>query len=218
MYEAVVVRHRPTGMRLHLTTVSPTGRDIVRCSIFALGLVALGNMYQSINYYIFKPAARPAPQTTHDLMVTVMARIDAYQPSATIITFLFWGLVGLGVLALCQGLAHALRRVSYLQFASSRYGRHLHTQPLSRWAFWKQWIITAIGSFMAFTTALFIFSFFVLCIVPVGIVYTRIFIYSPTPFNLVYALMGVVMTFIGLVLTTIGVRLIIARRRLIRLA
>lgn len=205
-------------MKLHLSSVSPTGRDIVRCSIFALGLVAIGNLYQSVNYYIFKPANQPAPQTTHDLIVAVMARIDAYQPSPTIITFLFWALVGVVVLALIQGLVHALRRVSYLQFASSRYGRHLHARPLSRWAFWKQWFITAVGSFMALTTALFIFSFFALCIVPVGVVYTRIFLFSPTPFNLVYALMGLTMMFIGLVLTTIGIRLIIARRRLIRLS
>lgn len=218
MYRADVVRHRATGMKLHLNSVSPTGRDIVRCSIFALALVALGNLYQSVNYYIFKPDAKPAPQTTHDLIVAVMGRIDAYQPSTTIITFLFWALVGLVVMALCQGLVHALRRISYLQFASSRYGRHLHAKPLTRLAFWKQWFITAMGSFMAFTTALFIFSFFALCIVPVGVIYTRIFLYSPTPFNLVYALMGISMMFIGLVLATVGVRLIIARRRLIRLS
>ena len=79
-------------MKLHLNTVTPTGRDIVRSSIFALGLVAAGNMYQLINYYIFQPAARPAPQSTHDLIIAVMARIDAYQPSKTILNVLILGI------------------------------------------------------------------------------------------------------------------------------
>ena len=96
--------------------------------------------------------------------------------------------------------------------------RFSQPRPIAKLAFWKQWILTSIGSFMALATALFIFSFFVLCIVPVGVVYTRVFMISPTPFNLVYALMGVCLTFMGLVLSFVGIRLIASRRRLLRLS
>ncbi len=205
-------------MKLHLQSVTPTTRDVVYCSVFALVIAVIGNAYQVINYYVFRPDGTPAPQTTHDLIVAVMAKIDTFQPSAAIVTFIFWALVGLGVMAIFQGLVHVLRRVAHLQVASSRYYRHNRPKPLTRAAFWKQWAFTAIGSFLAFCTALFIFSFFVLCIVPVGIIYTRIFFFFPTPFNLFYALMGLCMMFIGLLLTVVGIRLIISRRRILRLA
>jgi hypothetical protein len=204
-------------MKLHLHSVTPTSHDIVLSSIFALCVVILGNLYQALNYYIFRPAERPTPQSTHDLLVAVVNRMDTYQPTRGIVTFLFWALIGLGVLAFYQGLSHTLRRISYIQYLGAL--KHGHKpNPLRRLAFWKQLVLTSMGSFMALITALFIFSFFALCIAPVGIVYTRVFMFAPSPFNLVYALMGVSLTFIGLLLASIGVRLIIARRRLIRLA
>jgi hypothetical protein len=205
-------------MKLHLNSVTPTNQDIVRSSIFALCVVVAGNLYQLLNYYIFRPENRPTPQSTHDLLVAVAGRVDTYQPTRGVVTFLFWSLIGLANLALCQGLLHTLRRINHLRRLSMQQRRHKQPLPISQLAFWKQWLLTSLGSFMAFATAAFLFLFFALCIVPVGVVYTRIFMFSPTPFNVVYALMGICLTFIGLVLTSIGVRLIIARRRLIRLA
>jgi hypothetical protein len=204
-------------MKIHLSSIAPTHQDIVRSSVFALCLVALGNMYQVINYYIFQPAGKPAPQSTHDLLVTIVAKTDAYQPTQTVVTFLFWALMGLILLAVMQGGMHTLNRVAYLKRASAHAKRTRQPRKRVYMVLGKQLVLTSLSSFMALSTALFIFAFFVLCIVPVGVVYTRIFLFSPTPFNLVYALMGLCLTFIGLVLATVGVRLIAARRRLIRL-
>jgi len=205
-------------MKLHLSSVAPTHQDIVRSSIFAFCLVALGNLYQVINYYIFRPAGKPAPQSTHELLIAIVAKTDTYQPTKTVVTFLFWAVIGLGVLALMQGLSHTLRRIALLRKASAHAKRTRQSRMRLYVVIWKQMLLTSVGSFMALTIALFIFAFFVLCIVPVGVVYTRVFLFTPTPFNLVYALMGLSLAFIGIVLATIAVRLIAARRRLIRLA
>jgi len=205
-------------MKLHLNSVTPSHQDIAVSSIVALCVVILGNAYQGLNYYIFRPANRPTPQTTHDLLIAVLGRVDTYQPTQTIVTFLFWGIVGLAIVALWQGLAHTLRRIRYISYISAQGKYRSQPRPISLKVFWKHVICSSIGTFIALSTALFIFSFFVLCIAPVGVVYARVFMYAPTPFNLVYAMMGICLTFIGLVLAAIGVRLIFARRRLIRLA
>lgn len=205
-------------MKIHLSSISPTHHDIVRSGIFAFCLVALGNAYQVINYYVFRPAGKPAPQSTHELLVAVLSRTDAYQPTQTVVTFLFWAIIGLFLLAVLQGIAHTHRRVYHLKRASMRARQAQKPRMKVYVTLCKHVLLTSLSSFMALSTALFIFAFFVLCIVPVGVVYTRVFLFTPTPFNMVYALMGLSLTFIGIVLATIAVRLIAARRRLIRLA
>lgn len=204
-------------MRLHLGSVTPTHQDIVRSSVFALCLIALANLYQGINYYIFKPAGKPAPASTHDLLVTLLSRTDTYQPTETLVTFLFWALIGLGLLAILQGCLHTGRRLSHLKRISDHAKRARQSRLRLYATVGKQLFLTTLSSFMALTAALFIFAFFGLCIVPVGVLYTRVFLFSPTPFNLVYGLMGLCLTFIGLMLATVAVRLVAARRRLIRL-
>jgi hypothetical protein len=203
-------------MKLHLKSISPTPYDVALCSFLTLLVTLVGNAYQVFTYYVLRPSDVEIHLNTHEAIAAMLARIDSFRPSAAIITFLFWAFVGLLVLAALQGVHHALRRVSYLRRISSK--RYIHPPSFTRSAFWKQWALTSVGSFVAFCVALFLVCFFVLCIVPVGIMYTRVFLFFPSVFNIFYGLMGLTLLFIGLILLFVAARLVHRRRRLIRLA
>ena len=186
------------------------------CSLLSLILTIAGNSIHVYNQYLSNWVGTANRSDARHVAFALTSRIDAWQPSTDIITLLFWAGVGVVIVAFYQGLAHTTRRIIYLQRMSSRRLRKQH--PWATAVFWKQWALTAIGSFVALGSALFIFCMFVLCIMPIGIVYTRVFVAGPTIFNTFFGLMGVSMLLIGLLLVFVAIRLVYNRRRLVRLA
>lgn len=207
-------------MKLHLRSIVPTRHELLLASLLALFLTIVSNSLHIFNQYISNWLGTASNTDARAVAYAITTHIDAYKPSRTIITFLLWSLLGLFLYALGIGLQHTWQRVAYLQRMNFRrrtarglWRRH----PWTKAAFWKQWCLTSLGSFVALGTAGFIMGLFIICILPISLIYTRVFIGTPNIFNTFFGLMGVSMLVIGLILVFVAIRLVCNRRRLLRL-
>lgn len=205
-------------MKLHFRSLVPTRKELLLSALLAIFLTLLGNTTQIFGQPLNSWLGTATSQDGRAVAAAVATKVDSYPASPTLTIFTFWIAIGLAIVAGFQGIVHTLQRVAHLQRLRQQARRAKLPNPWQTLVFWKQFLLTSVGSFLALSSAIFIFSLFIGCILPIGLIYSQTLELKVAPLSMYFGLMGMAMLMFGLLLVIIGVRLIYNRRSLIRLS
>lgn len=200
-------------MKLHLKYLIPSVFEVAGAGFLTFAVVLLANSKQLLNYYGLQSSNQVLQSNAGDAVRTALGRLDTFKGTDQVVTFAIWAVVGMVCFSIVQGLGRAYREFEFEEELSSR--RYVHPSTFTKSKFWKgvleDFAGLAVGLVMV-GVGVYAFLAFVL---PIGLTYSRLFLFSINLSNAAYFLLGLLVVFFGLVILSVCARVLLQRRRII---
>ena len=123
--------------------------------------------------------------------------LDAFAITPTVITFVVWGVAGLVLFSIIQGMIRAGNAVKFEHDLGS--DRYVHPAGFRSGVYWRRLVVSALLSFVLIVLLITAASLYAFTVVPVCAEYTQQFILQPSLLGVLNALLGVVAAIAGAV-------------------
>jgi hypothetical protein len=199
-------------MKLQLKPILPSAIELFTSAFLTFGIVLLANSRQLLSYYGLQSSDQLIKSNAGNAISQALRAIDSLTATDGVVTFLIWAIVGVLCFAIVEALGHAYKEIEFENELSST--KYVHPATFTKAKFWK----SVVFNFVVLTVALALFLSvglaFLLLILPVGLVYSRVFLFSPSLVNALYMALGLAVVFVGLVAVNVVGRVLIFRRKL----
>ncbi len=193
------------AVRNYWDTVRPSGIDIAYCAVVVLvGLfvIMLPTVFDTYNLL----GAREILESGFgDFVGKILASIDKLSFTNSVVTFMFWGVVGMVVYALVSSLLRALQRAeSERELASDEY---VHPAVFSRATFWREELIESAVTFASFVLFGVVTIVVLLQLLPTTTIHLRSVVATSGTEDIVPALAATALLFVGTCLVMLAYKL-----------
>lgn len=186
-------------------TVRPSGIDIAYCAVVVLAglyMIMLPTMFDTYNLF---SARKMLESEFGKILEATLASIDRLSFTNTIVTFMFWGIVGMIVYALVSSVFRALQRAEMeRELASDDY---VHPADFSKAKFWREELLESAITFCSFVLFGLVTAVLLLQLLPTATVHLRYLLNSADNLGLLPAIASIVLLFIGACLTMVSFKL-----------
>lgn len=176
-------------------TIRPSGIDIAYCAAvmwLALFVVMLPTMFETYNLV---GARRMLETGIGNFVGTVLASVDQWSFTNSIVTFMFWGMIGMVVYAFVSSLIRAMQKAEEeRELASDEY---VHPADFSRTKFWLEELLESAITFLTFVVFVLVSTFVLLQLLPTVTVHLRSLITSTDNSELLPVVASIALLFIG---------------------
>ena len=200
-------------MKLQLKRLLPSSIELFASVFLTIVIVFLANSSQLLSYYGLQSSDQLIKSNAGNAVKQALNAIDSLTATDGVVTFLIWAAVGV----LCFGIVEALGR-AYKEFEfESKLGstKYVHPSTFTKAKFWRGVLFDSIDFAVSAAIFMAVGLALLLLIVPVGLVYSRVFLFDPSAINALYMALGLAVIFVGLVVLNIAARLLIFRRRIV---
>lgn len=200
-------------MNIHLKYLIPSVFEVIAVAFAAIVIVLLANSRQLLSYYDLQSSNQLIKSSAGGAMSQGLSRLDNFTWTGPVVTFLIWAGVGVICFSIAQGLVRAYQEFEFEEELSSN--RYIHPSTFTKAGFWKG----VAKDFAGTTVSLLLVAASVICflllVLPVGMAYSRVFLFGVSVSNFLYIVLGLTVIFAGLVVIDVLMRLLLQRRRLI---
>lgn len=200
-------------MKLQLKRLLPSPIEIFASVFLTLVIVLLANSRQLLNYYGLQSSDELIKSNAGNAVSQALRAVDSLSATDGVVTFLIWAVVGVICFGIVEAIGRAYREIEFENELSSR--RYIHPATFTKAKFWEGVMLDSIT--LALALAIFMAVGFVLLlfVIPIGLVYSRVFLFNPSLLNALYMLLGLAVVFVGLVALNVAGRFLLFRRRLV---
>ena len=200
--------------KLQLQKLIPSSWEVGGLALASLAIALLGNLTHLIHRYQLDNSVQTIGNRADTTLTTGLSKIDSYQATPTIVTFLVWAVIGLFTLSVLQAILRITGEIKYNnQLTSNAY---VHPTNFSRRGFWHQVVLHSLGTFVTVTLLGVAITLFALYVLPLGLIYIRVFLLDFSLANSLYALLGLAVLWVGLLIVDVFARLVRWRYRLVK--
>ena len=199
--------------KLHLNTLVPSPWEVVACGVVGLTISLLGNSKLLISHYGLASSATTLSNHADTTLTNGLSKLDSYQATTTIVSFMVWAMIGLLTLSILQAIARLSQEVSYENNVSSN--TYVHPSGFKRTSFWRQVLLQSIGTFASVALLVAGIILFGLYVLPLGLIYVRVFLLEFSASNFLYGLLGYLLLLAGLLALDILARIVRWRYKII---
>ena len=184
----------------------PNGLDVAYCAtVVVIGLLVmlLPTMLSQYNLFGARGVLR---SDIGEAFTKLLAKIDNFSFTDTVVTFLFWGVVGIFVYALVSAFTHVVEEAEEeYELMSEEY---VHPSTMSRKNIWREKLVVGLLSFVSMLIFIAMVGAVLAVLLPIALIHLRAII--ATGANLVdiaIALAAVVLLLIGACIVLVAFRL-----------
>lgn len=200
-------------MKLHLKYLIPSVYEVVAVSFLTLLMVVLANSRQLLSYYGLQSSNQVLQSSASEATSRALSTLDSFSATDGIVTFLIWAAVGVVCYSIVMGLVRAYNEFEYEEKLSSN--RYVHPSTFTKAKFWKGVLGDFIGTAVGLAVLAVAVYALMLMVLPVGLAYSRVFLFDVTIVNAAYFLLGLAIVFVGLLVVNICARALLQRHRLV---
>jgi hypothetical protein len=203
-------------MKLNLKQLLPTSYELIAGFLLTITIIILANTKQLLSYYGLQSSDNLIKSSAGHAVSDALKAIDSLSATDGVVTFLIWAVVGI----LCFGIVEAIGRAySELKFENDlSSGQYVHPATFTKLKFWRGVFVDSIALGLGLAVLLVDILAFTLFLIPLGLAYSRVFLFDISVVNGLYMLLGLVVTFVGWVALDIAVRFLLHRHRIVSLS
>lgn len=199
-------------MKLHLKYLVPSVFEVVGAGFVTVVLVLVANSHQLLNYYGLQSSDQVLRTSATGAVSSALDKLDGLTATASVVTFVIWAVVGMVCFSIVQSIGQTISELEFEEQLSSR--RYIHPATFTKAHFWKGVVQDFVGLAASFALLAAAVSAFVLFVLPVGLAYSRLFLFTINLVNAGYFVIGLAVMFVGLLAVDICIRLLLQRRRI----
>lgn len=199
-------------MKLQLKRLLPSPIELFASVFLTVGIVLLANSKQLLSYYGLQSSDQLIKSNAGNTVKQALNAVDSLTATDGVVTFLIWAGVGILCFGIVEALGRAYKEIEFENELSSR--KYVHPSTFTKAKFWKGVVLDSFVLAISLALFLAVGLAFLLFLMPLGLVYSRVFLFSPSAVNALYLILGLAVVFVGLVTLNITARFLIFRRRL----
>jgi hypothetical protein len=202
-------------MKINTRPLAPSAIEYAATASLAVGVVLLANTRQLLGYYNLETSNQVVKNSASNVVESALKSIDSLSATSGVITFLIWAAVGIVCFGIVEAFAGAVHEIRLESELSTQ--RYVHPATFSKAAFWQgvlRNILTLLLGLALLTAVSLEFALFLL---PLGLAYSRPFLFNFTFTSLLDILLGIILIFLGLLVLDACMRLLLWRRRVFSL-
>lgn len=200
-------------MNIRLKYLVPSVFEVIAVAFAALAIVLLANSRQLLSYYDLQSSNQLIKSSAGGAMSQGLSRLDNFTWTGPVVTFLIWAGIGVICFSIAQGLVRAYKEFEFEEELSST--RYIHPSTFTKARFWKGVVKDFTGTTVGLLLVAAAVICFLLLVLPVGMAYSRVFLFDVSVSNFLYIILGLAVIFAGLVVIDVFVRILLQHRRLI---
>jgi hypothetical protein len=202
-------------MKIKTESLEPSALEIATAASLALGVVLLANTRQLLAYYNLESSDQFVRNSAGNVVEAALKAIDSLRATNGVVTFLIWAVVGVVCFGIVEAIASAIAEFRLESELSTR--RYVHPAAFTKVKFWRGILFNSLTLFIGMILLATVILEFVVFVLPLGLVYSRPFLYNFTLSSLLDILLGVILIFVGLLIVNVCIRFLLWRRRVFSL-
>ncbi len=202
-------------MKTNTKRLVPSVLEYAVIALLTIGGVVLANSRQLLGYYGLSSSDQVVKSSTSGVVEGALKNIDSLSATSGVVTFAIWAVVGI----VCFGIVEALAAgVNELRLEGElTTGRYVHPATFTKAKFWRGVLTNAVTLVIGLGLLAVTVIGFMLFVFPLGLAYSRPFLYNFTLIGLLDLVLGLVLIFVSLMIIDIAIRLLVWRRQVFSL-
>jgi type IV secretory pathway TrbL component len=200
-------------MKDRLKKLIPTQAEVIAAFVLSLAVLLAANSKQLVSYYGLQSSDKLIKANTGHVLHDGLRSIDSLTATDGVVTFLIWAFVGIICFGIVEGIGRTYQEFKIENDLSS--GRYIRPATFTKTKFWRGVVVDTLSLGLGFAMLAAICLLFALLVFPLGLAYSRVFLFNISIANAVNMLLGTVLVFAGLYLVDVAVRFLLHRRRVI---
>lgn len=152
--------------------------DITYCAVMVLIVLGVALLPTFLSQYNLLGARDVLTTDIGSWFNTVLVRIDSLSFTNTVVTFLFWCIVGIFVYAIVNGLTHIVENVERERELFSN--EYVHPLAASRHDMWREKIFVSVFSFFSLALLIALIAVNIFVLLPTTTIHLRAVVASQT--------------------------------------
>lgn len=202
-------------MKLHLKQLLPSSYELIGGFFLTLTIIIMANSKQLLNYYGLQSSDHLIKSSAGNAFSNALKTLDSLSATDGVVTFLIWAVVGIVCFGIVEAVGRTYSEIKLENDISSR--QYIHPATFTKLKFWRGVILDSVTFAFGLAVLLVGVLVFSLFLIPLGLAYSRVFLFDVTVTNALYMLIGLVVTFAGWIVLDVAVRFLLHRHRIISL-
>lgn len=203
-------------MKQRLRHLLPAPTELTGGIFLTVVILLLANTKRLLNFYGLHSSDELIKSSAGNVLSQALKTIDSFSATNGVVTFLIWAVVGVLCFGIVEALGHAYQEIKLQKQVSSK--NYVHPASFNSGKFWQGIVLeacTLAGGLILLGVTCLAFMVFV---VPLGLAYSRVFLFGISAQNALYMLLGMVVVLFGLLVVDSAVRCLLYRRRIFGLS
>ncbi|MBC7581970.1 hypothetical protein H7097_03845 [Aeromicrobium sp.] len=202
-------------MKIQFKQLAPQPLELFSGLFLTFTVILLANSKRLLNYYGLEGSDQVINTNASNTLSEGLRAIDSFTATNGVVTFLIWAVVGVFCFGIVEALGNGYRELRLERQVSS--ARYVHPVAFTKTGFWRGVLLNSfsliVGLLLLAATSLLLLIF----IIPLGLAYSRVFLFNVSLTTAVDISIGVAIVFVGLLLLNVMIRFMLHRRQIISL-
>ncbi|HWT56155.1 MAG TPA: hypothetical protein VN031_03960 [Candidatus Microsaccharimonas sp.] len=199
-------------MKDRLKKLIPTSAELIGAFFVSIAVILAANSKQLLSYYGLQSSNQLVQSNGGKVVSDALRSLDSLSATASVVTFLIWAGVGILCFGIVEGMGHAYSELKLENDISS--GRYIHPATFTKVKFWRGVVVDSVTLALGLAILALTSLLFGIFLLPLGLAYSRVFLFDGSLAHALYIVLAVALVFIGLILVDIAVRFLLHRRRI----
>lgn len=203
-------------MKIQLKHLVPSPLELIGAGFLSVVIIFLANSKSLLNYYGLGSSNQLIKTSAGNVVTDALKTVDSFSATNGVVTFLIWAVVGVICFGIVEALGSGYQQIRLEKQISSK--NYVHPISFTQANFWRGVVLDTATLVAGLTVLALVLLFLALFLLPLGLAYSRVFLFDTTVSNSIYLLLGVFVVFAGLMLNEIVVRSLLYRRKVVQLS
>lgn len=200
-------------MKFNLRQLLPTSYELIGGFFLTIAIIFFANSKQLLNYYGLQSSDNLIKSSAGHVATDFLKSLDSLSATDGVVTFLIWAVVGIICFGIVEAIARAYSELKFENDLSSR--QYVHPATFTKLKFWRGVLVDSLSLGFGLIVLLVSVLVLTLFLIPLGLAYSRVFLFDVSVANALYMLLGIAVTLAGWVLLDISVRYLLHRHRIV---
>jgi hypothetical protein len=199
-------------MKTKFKHLVPSSFELVGGGFLAIIIIFLANSKSLLSYYGLSSSDQLIKSSADNVVSEALTVIDSFSATNGVVTFLIWAVVGIVCFGIVEALGNGYQQIKLEKQVSSK--SYIHPTSFSQARFWRSVVLDTITLLLGLGLLALVLLAFALLVLPLGLAYSRVFIFSASFRTALDLVLGLFVIFTGLIVTSVTIRLLLYRRSL----